>query len=152
MPGNRGVVRQAVPHGSQNGGVGPNLRMAGHACISRRHSCIRGRLNRCVTEPAIQSQSCHVMLVAEWYWLLDSPVSVKAVIHSWPRPPPDYAANRQQTRSDQRQLRISVRCRRENRWHFARTNVLGPSLCRSESHEILLGEHASPGRDSLRHT
>ena len=41
MPGDRGVVREAFAHRCQHGGVGPDLRMTGHAGVGRRHARVR---------------------------------------------------------------------------------------------------------------
>ena len=59
----------AGAHGLEQGGVGPDLRVAVHARLGGRNSCETRGLNRGVAVPAIDAKSGHMMLVTERNWL-----------------------------------------------------------------------------------
>ena len=64
-PGNRLGIAVAGANRFEHGGVGPNLGVAGHASLGRRHSGGGRNFHRGVAVAAIQAQFADVMLVAE---------------------------------------------------------------------------------------
>ena len=64
------IVAIARPHWLQHRTIHPDLRMAGHASLRRRHSSRRRTLHRRVAVSAIQSKFADVMLVTERHRLV----------------------------------------------------------------------------------
>jgi hypothetical protein len=91
MPDERPIGCETVTHRREDRCVGPDLRMAGHAGISRRHACIAGCFDCGVTEATVDPQATDVMAVAEWNGLLDGPASMQTVVHTRQYPPPANA-------------------------------------------------------------
>src|SRR5215211_113624 len=71
VPLKRLVVAKAGPHRLENGGAGPNLRVAVHARLGRRNVGERGLLDRGVAVTAVNPDAADVMRVAELDRLLD---------------------------------------------------------------------------------
>src|SRR6202012_6137472 len=109
MPGDRGVVRQALPHRRQHGGVGPYLRMAGHAGIGWRQPGVGGGFNRSVAEAAVDPEAGDVMLMTERHRLLHGPTPMPHVVHPRPRPPPHDAPRDKRGQPDDANLRRDIR-------------------------------------------
>src|SRR6185312_9725497 len=80
-PADRDVVGETLTVGRQHGGVGPDLRMAGHADRRGRHSCVGGLLDFRMTIAAVDSEPADMVLVAEWDRLLRCKSLLTVVSH-----------------------------------------------------------------------
>src|ERR1700761_1896081 len=88
-----GVPCKTLPHRCQYPGVGPDLRMARHAGIRGWHPGIPCVLHTGMAEATIESETRHMMLMAEGDRLLHRPCGVAAIIHARPDPPPGDATH-----------------------------------------------------------
>src|SRR5262249_58267511 len=68
-PAQWGVRAKACPNGLERGTRGSDLRMTAHAGVRRREPCEGGGLDRRVAVAAVDTDSRHMVLVAERNWL-----------------------------------------------------------------------------------
>src|ERR1700733_4251815 len=80
VPDDRRVVDQAPTYRRKKLRVRPDLGMAGHAGIGWRQAGAGRHLHRGVTEPTINSQTGHMMLMAERHRLIDGPAEVTNIV------------------------------------------------------------------------
>src|SRR5664279_2093313 len=93
----------------QHRAVLPDLRMATHADLGRRETGESRLLDGCMTIPAIDAQPAHVMLVAEWDWLVAYHVGLGDVSRAADPVPGESDRGQDKHPAEDRHLRKRVR-------------------------------------------
>src|SRR4030095_4227566 len=70
---------EAVAHRFERRAVGPDLRMAVHARLSRRNPCESRAFDRSVAVAAVDADGADMVIVAERHWLLNDDVAPRRV-------------------------------------------------------------------------
>ncbi len=87
-PDQRLVLSKTFAHRRQEPGIGPDLRMTGHAGPGGRHAGIGGDLDRGMAKAAIDPKPGDVMLMTEGYWLSNGEAHAACPIGPRREPPP----------------------------------------------------------------
>src|SRR6185312_14165205 len=82
LPAQRLMLREALPHRCQDESIRPDLRVAGHAGLGRRHAGIPCHLDRGVTVATIEAEAAHMMLVTERHRLRRRKADLVVVAHA----------------------------------------------------------------------
>jgi hypothetical protein len=108
IPDHRPAARRAFAQRREHRRMGPDLRMAGHADMSRGKARMRARFDRGMTEAAIDPEAGDVMLVAERHELVGRPADLALVGRSSRGRAEHHQADHQDAQDDKPQSHISI--------------------------------------------